>query len=153
MHGSKLCSFPLVLYGIANTLRHRMPDSTEATRFSLYLLSGIPMQVVVPSVSRAAALHGAAFTTSVEIPSFATLSSPVRESGKNGSPGCGASGPGAGSCTDADGTAGAGAVLPVVCCARAAEPKVSSATKHKAALRIDLLLMVICVNSASDIVA
>jgi hypothetical protein len=81
MHGSKICSFPLVLYGITNTLQRRMPDSTAAMRFDFYLLSGIPTQVVVPSVSRAAALHGAALTTSVEIQYFATLSSPVLESG------------------------------------------------------------------------
>jgi hypothetical protein len=81
MHGSKICSFPLVLYAIANTFQRRRPGSTAAMRFKFYLLSGMPMQVVVPSVSRAAALHGAALTTSVEIPSFATLSRPVLESG------------------------------------------------------------------------
>src|SRR5712664_651029 len=37
---------------------------------------GIPMQVVVPSVSRAAVLQGTALTTLVEIPSGPTLSKP-----------------------------------------------------------------------------
>src|ERR1700674_1678774 len=40
---------------------------------------GIPMQVVVPSLSRAAVLQGTALTTFVEIPSGPTLSKPGPE--------------------------------------------------------------------------
>src|ERR1039458_4608625 len=53
-------------------------------RFARALPSGIPMQVVVPSVSRAAALQGTAPTVFVEMLSGATLSKPgpVSISGK-----------------------------------------------------------------------
>jgi hypothetical protein len=43
--------------------------------------SGIPTQVVVPSVSRADRLHGTAGTISVEMPSGATLAKPASVSG------------------------------------------------------------------------
>jgi hypothetical protein len=49
------------------------------------------MQVVVPSVSLAAVLQGAAFTVLVEIPSSATLSQPVFVPGNSALPTGGAS--------------------------------------------------------------
>jgi hypothetical protein len=48
------------------------------------------MQVVVPSVSLAAALQGTAFTLFVETPSSATLSNPVSPAGNQGPPSSGA---------------------------------------------------------------
>jgi hypothetical protein len=42
----------------------------------LTLSSGIPMHVVVPSVSRATVPHGTALTVLVETPSWATVSKP-----------------------------------------------------------------------------
>jgi hypothetical protein len=45
-------------------------------RFLLVLLSGMPTQVVVPSVSRAAKPHGTALTVLVETPSWATTFRP-----------------------------------------------------------------------------
>jgi hypothetical protein len=42
-------------------------------------LAGMPMQVVVPSVSRAAVLHGRAGTIIVEVPSADGLARPVDE--------------------------------------------------------------------------
>jgi hypothetical protein len=48
------------------------------------------MQVVVPSVSLAAALQGTAFTLFVEIPSSANLSNPVSPAGSKGPPTSGA---------------------------------------------------------------
>src|SRR5882724_11265687 len=47
------------------------------------------MQVVEPSVSRAAVLQGTALTVLVETPSLATTSRPVCVPGFNGPPGCG----------------------------------------------------------------
>lgn len=46
-----------------------------------YLLTGIPTQVVVPSVSLAALLHSLAGTVLLEMPSSAGLASPVVEPG------------------------------------------------------------------------
>jgi len=47
--------------------------------FGLYRRLGIPTQVVDPSVSRAAVLHGFAGTIFVETPSSAGTAKPVRE--------------------------------------------------------------------------
>jgi hypothetical protein len=47
---------------------------------------GMPMQVVVPSVSLAEVEHGTARTVRVETPSPATLSKPVSVAGNNGVP-------------------------------------------------------------------
>ena|ERR1700730_5388892 len=52
--------------------------------------SGMPMQVVKPSVPLAAVLHGMAFTVFVEIPSSPTLSKPVVVPGNHGVPSEGA---------------------------------------------------------------
>lgn len=49
----------------------------------------MPIQVVDPSVSLAAALQGAAKTVRVEIPSEATSSKPLSVAGNNGLPGSG----------------------------------------------------------------
>jgi hypothetical protein len=48
-------------------------------RFAAALPSGIPTQVVVPSVSLAAMLQGTALTIFVETPSGATLLKPVSD--------------------------------------------------------------------------
>jgi hypothetical protein len=48
-------------------------------QITLYCPRGIPTHVVVPSVSRAAEVHGLAGTIFVEMPSSAGLDKPVRE--------------------------------------------------------------------------
>jgi hypothetical protein len=56
------------------TIWYSKPD-----RARLYRFPGIPTQVDVPSVSRAAELHGLAGTIFVETPSSATVAKPVGE--------------------------------------------------------------------------
>jgi hypothetical protein len=75
----------------------------------------MPIQVVKPSVSRAAVLQGTDFTISVETPSFPTLDLPVVEFGSRGPPGVGAAPVGAG-------TNGGGGAKGAACCARHADP-------------------------------
>jgi len=74
------------------------------------------MQVVDPSVSLAATLHGTAFTVFVEIPSSPTLSKPVVVFGRNAVPETGAAPAVAGGVLTA---AGGASAVPVGCCANA----------------------------------
>jgi hypothetical protein len=63
------------------TNRYRRAGGDYGRRSGYYFLTGIPTQVVVPSVSLAALLHGLAGTVLVEMPSSAGLDSPVVELG------------------------------------------------------------------------
>jgi hypothetical protein len=97
------------------------------------------MQVVVPSVSLAAVLHGTALTVFVETPSSATLFKPVSLPGCHGPPTGGAA-PMIG--TPADGLAVPGGEPPPtvsgICCANTAdEPSASNTAKEKVFIRIE----------------
>jgi hypothetical protein len=94
----------------------------------LKLPSGIPMQVVVPSVSLAALLQGTAPTVFVETPSSPTLFKPVSDPEISGPPT-------SGTVPAVSGIAGGGAaavggdplpIVPVVCCANAAQDRSAS---------------------------
>jgi hypothetical protein len=87
----------------------------------LKLPSGIPMQVVVPSVSLAALLQGTAPTVFVETPSSAILLKPVSDPEISGPPTSGAPPTVGGAAGDVG--AVAGGAVPVVCCANAADDK------------------------------
>jgi hypothetical protein len=110
-------------------------------RFGFRLASGIPTQVVVPSVSLAAVLQGTALTVFVETPSSATLSKPVLLPGSNGPPTEGAA-PTTG--TPADGGAPEaggepGPIVSGVCCAKTVdEPRASNAAMERVIIRIEL---------------
>jgi hypothetical protein len=115
------CSFRSRRYG------RDMPvvvPSRKSLPFTLLIGPGIPTQVVVPSVSLAAVLQGAARTVRVEMPSDATLSNPASVAGSNGPPipgGTPAGGVPAPIGSEAAG--GGGAVLDSGACARAADAK------------------------------
>jgi hypothetical protein len=67
----------LLVFAHVSRYRRDMPVVVPSRESApLPIGPGIPMQVVVPSVSRAAVLQGTALTTFVEIPSGPTLSKP-----------------------------------------------------------------------------
>src|SRR5262249_42749950 len=80
--------------------------------------SGIPMQVVVPSVSRADLLHGTALTVSVASPSSAALDMPTVVPGFCGLPTTGAD-PVIGTLDGAAAAGGGVATASLCCCAHA----------------------------------
>jgi hypothetical protein len=70
-------SWGLLVFDHVSRYRPDMPVVVPSRESPPLLIGpGIPMQVVVPSVSRAAVLQGTALTTFVEIPSGPTLSKP-----------------------------------------------------------------------------
>ena len=104
-------------------------DGPPYRRFDLTLPLGIPTQVVVPSVPRAAVLQGTALTVFVETPSGATLSKPVSVAGLKGPPTDGTPPVSGGETAP---VVGAGVTAPVVSptvpvCANAADAKNASA--------------------------
>jgi hypothetical protein len=107
--------------------------------FKLPTGPGIPMQVVVPSVSLAAMLQGTARTVFVETPSSATLFKPVSECEISGPPTTGAAAAvggimAGGGASMAGGDAG-------VCCANATEEtSASDAATERAIIRIEASL-------------
>src|SRR5260370_17369637 len=103
----------------------------------LKLPSGIPTQVVVPSVSLAALLQGTAPTVFVETPSSATLFKPVSDPEISGPPTSGARPTGGGIAGDSG--AVAGGAVPVVCCANVADDKrARAAATGKVILRMPI---------------
>jgi hypothetical protein len=94
------------------------------------------MHVVVPSVSRAALLQGAARTVRVEMPSEATLSNPASVAGTSGPPTSGdPPAEGGVSTTPADGDAATGgvAVPELGVCAKPADAERANAAATKIA--------------------
>src|ERR1017187_1609687 len=90
---------------------------------TLLIGPGIPTQVVVPSVSLAAVLQGAARTVRVEMPSDATLSNPASVAGSNGPISGGPPAGGVPAPIGCEAAGGGGAGLESGACARAADAK------------------------------
>jgi hypothetical protein len=67
---------PVVEPRLARTRWANWPCGLYLRRLAFALFSGIPTQVVVPSVSRAAVPQGTALTVRVETPSGATTFNP-----------------------------------------------------------------------------
>jgi hypothetical protein len=102
---------------------------------TLLIGPGIPMHVVVPSVSLAALLQGTAGTVCVETPSGATRSQPASVAGSNGPPTSGGPPRGGVPTTPDDGDAaeGGAAVFEPGVCAKAADAKRANAAATKIA--------------------
>src|SRR5277367_455946 len=99
---------------------------------------GMPMQVVAPSVSLAAAPQGTAFTVFVETPSSPTLSKPVVVPGSHAVPSAGAA-PVMGTVGDGGGVTAGGdpvwsTVVPGTCCANAGKEKRATAVATETAV-------------------
>jgi hypothetical protein len=117
------------------------PDGPPYRRFDLTLPLGIPTQVVVPSVPRAAVLQGTALTVFVETPSAAILSKPASDREISGPPTSGAA-PTVGGIIAGGGAVAAGGdptpIAPGVCCANAAaDTSASAAATERVIIRIE----------------
>jgi hypothetical protein len=107
--------------------------------FKLPTAPGIPMQVVVPSVSLAAMLQGTARTVFVETPSSATLFKPVSECEISGPPTTGAA-PAVGGIMAGGGASMAGGDAGVCCANATEETSASDAATERAIIRIEASL-------------
>jgi hypothetical protein len=110
--------------------------------FKLRTGPGIPMQVVVPSVSLAAMLQGTARTVFVETPSSATLFKPVSDCEISGPPTTGAAAAVGGIIAGGGASmAGGDALFAGVCCANAADERsASAAATERVIIRIEASL-------------